>query len=841
MLHRITLPVIVAVCVVALFIATPVNAQYGNYPRVYLTNPVSCSDPQTEPLPIQDEYVISDEMTSEAYNQWVFVDSADWNIDAIVYICPPADWSNVNVTLNAYHHSYGSYRNEHELNVVKGSFIEELWETAYGGSCGGFTTTATDEVITIPAVGDPAGSGPYQIKYSVRAYSKASCMAHAEHELSITFDGYETIKSDYCGDGIEVLEAGPVYMPSYSSWEASLVTGTVPFDRAWVTYVYSDPVDDMAQLWVQGDFNGTQLNVRDSGYQELRSMSVPNRTDPYHRDPFGGGETYDPYGFVSVPPVDLQFSTSTEIYLLSVCVREAPLQLAPSELCPDGLEALVEPLPVADYAGRTWEETVVITATHIAVRYVVENPYYPVERLGGGFLFEPDIDGRSFLVDGTWHARQLVTYTLPTTSAIALNSESLVLGFANEGPQVTVRSICIIDAAESMPQLREGECHLHNPDFVQGLGGWAVGGNIVWDSDTGNGAANADGGGVIWQEPLQDTGTVWRMELRARAVGAVTGTLEAGTNTENIVAGGAQLYTHQLESEWMTLAVDIFVEEASSRLSGGYVQVRGDNAQVDYVCLGTPDDAMPVPECVRPEWNPAGSGDPLYTYLFKYLAEWGMYIGCLIVRAISIAYNGIIHVLENIVLRIPNFDPNDGILGAFDWLNAVVFRMLDWIGATFSGFFQWLDAVIADFGFFMWEIVLGFIAFLGDLLGFDPFALLAEMNDLWNETLWFWRQIQTEIGYEWGSAINLLQNMGNVMMVLVDGVRGGLNAETGAYLGEDIGGVGAFIWEGVSFVSEAVEGTPLTALNIIALAVITLTLSQWTLKKFTTTLEFLGR
>lgn len=825
---------------VALCFAAPVAAQ-EDWPRLYLENPVDCAAPQTEPLPLQTVYEFSDSMDG-GINEWTWVDGDTWDETVIIYACPPPAWTPTTVVISSYQYSYGSYRNEHFLRLARGSYITTLWNATWGGGCTpGFTNQVEDATWLIGRPEDPPG-GAYEIRYFNRAMTKTTgCSGHVEHEMSISFEGYEVNPSPHCTDGIEVLEAGPVYMPSYSAWEATLVTGTIPFERSWVTYVYSDPTNDMSQLWVSGEFNDAQLHQRYSGYAVTRTLSVPNHTDPYHQDPFGGGYTYDPYGFVSVPPANLRFSTVSEVYLMSACIRESPRPLTTSDLCPDGLEVLTEPLNAGDFSGTVWEDVVAITTTHVALRYVLQNPYYPIERLGGGILVDPEINGRDFLVEGTWRGRDTVTFTLPTTGAIYLPSENVSMGFSNEGPHVKVLSICVLDALETLPQLREGECHLLNPDFVQGLGGWSKSGNVTWDSDSGNGAATMDGGGGIWQVPIQDTGTVWRMEVRARAVGAVSGTLQAGSTTDNIIAGGPQLYDFTLTSSWLTYAEDVFIEEQSERLPGGLVQLRGDNAQVDFVCLTTPGDALPVAECYEPTWNPSGSGDPLYTYLFKYLAEWGMYIGCLIVRVISIAYNGIIRVLDNILLRIPNFDPNDGILGVADWLNAVVFRMLDWIGASFADFFQWLGTVFQGFAYFIQEIVMGFVMWLAGLLGFDPFFMLQDLDALWDETLLFWDEIQSEIGLEVGDLLLLVQNLGNVMIVLVNGVREGVSGEAIAYIGTDFEGVGAFIWEGVDFLNEAIESTPLSALNIIGLAVIAITLSQWTLKKFGETLEFLGR
>jgi len=645
------------------------------------------------------------------------------------------------------------------------------------------------------------------------------------------------------GAGIEVLSDGPVFIPGGAAWVSSYVSGTLPFDRAFVTYVYSDPIDNGSTLWVAGEINDRKTNRR--GYSEpydginVYTMTVPNRTDPDGVDPSGRSD-YDRYGGVDIPPIDLRFATWGDMYLMSACVQEAARPLTPSLLCPDGLEVLTEPLRADDFAGKVWEDTVVITTSRIAVRYTLENPFYPVERLGGGLAVEPGILGKSYWVEGTWASRQYVTFTLPTTGTIYVPNENALLEFRNEGPALTVVSICVLDAVEIMPQLREAECHLINPDFVYGVGGWATDGDVTWDGETGNGVINEDGGGMVWQAPIQDTGTVWKLEIRARAFEEVAGTVMAGTDTDALIAGGAQMYSVDVGESWATYAIDIFVEEQSPRLEGGYVVAAGDNAQVDSVCLMSPDDALPVPECERPEWNPEGSGDPLYIYLFRYLADWIMYGICMVIRAISIAYNGLVRFLENILLRIPNLDPSDGLLGIPEWINSLVFRMLDWLGYSFADFFQWLGGVFGDFGLFLGAILEAVLEWIGQQLGFDPFFLLQELDWLWDETLLFWDEIQDEAGSEFSDLLLLLQSMGNVMIVLVNGVREGVTGETVAYIGTDFEGIGEFIWIGVDFLNEAVENTPLTALNIIALAAITFSLVQWTLKKFGETLGFLG-
>ncbi len=856
---RLTFPLLIAAMILAAFLAwmRPPMPAVAQTPTIYHVwkKQVTCINVLNSNGEVtdSDQYMGSVEpgiVYTWSYSQTLPDGAGSNKIEEWFTVCGygvPDESPTFSYALTSYGNGGYLLSTDYDVNWVDGLYVSDVdaGGSSYGGGTAGcreYGGGITDTVVMTPT----AARWGYQL-YTRIFVNESFCSSPTYAYASVWFLFGETepepepVLTCAGGAGLEVLQDGPILMPPYSAWEGTYLSGTLPFERAWVTYVYSDPSNDNAPIQVTGEFNGRQTHVREWGaYQEVRNLSVPNRTDPYHKDPYGGGYTYDPYGGVTIPPINLRFATVSELYLMSVCIQEAPRPLTPSLLCPDGLEVLTEPVMAGDYAGLVYEDRVAITATHIAVRYVLENPYFPVERLGGTLMVAPEINTRPFLVEGTWRGRQMVTYTLPTTGAIALPSENVRLAFRNEGPQLKILSICVLDATEIMPQLREDECHLVNPDFVQGLGGWATSGSVSWDGDTGNGAVNEDNGGMVWQAPIQNTGTVWKIELRARAVGAVSGTLMAGTDTDAMIAGGSQMYTVDLVEGWGLYTVDVFVEEQSPRLPGGVVIAAGDNAQVDYMCLSSPDDALPVGECERPTWNPAGSGDPLYIYLFKYLADWIMYGICLVIRAISIAYNGIVRFLENVVLRIPNLDPSDGLLGIPDWINALVFRMLDWLGTQFSNLFAWMGSVLVDFGWFLWEIVKGFITFLGDLLGVDLFFLLQDLDALWDDMLYFWDEIQAEMGLEMSSGMLLLQNLGNVLIVLINGVRDGLTSESVAYLGTDFDGVGAFLWEGVNFVNTALADTPLVALNVIALAAITLALMQWTLKKFSETLEFLS-
>jgi hypothetical protein len=224
--------------------------------------------------------------------------------------------------------------------------------------------------------------------------------------------------------------------------------------------------------------------------------------------------------------------------------------------------------------------------------------------------------------------------------------------------------------------------------------------------------------------------------------------------------------------------------------------------------------------------------------LIKFLADIQQYVGCIILRAIALAVNAITGFLRDILLRIPALpNPDDGVYSWLEWIGMFFARYFDWIGLNLSGLTDWIPTNAGELADFLNNMFMEFIFWLSEQLEFDPFWLLETLDAIWDEALLFWDEIQLEAGIEFEDLLLLLQNMANVMLVLVDGVREGVSGETIAYIGEDFEGVGAFIWEGVNFLNTAIQDTPLVGLNLVALAAITLSLSQWTVKKFLETLE----
>jgi hypothetical protein len=108
---------------------------------------------------------------------------------------------------------------------------------------------------------------------------------------------------------------------------------------------------------------------------------------------------------------------------------------------------------------------------------------------------------------------------------------------------------------------------------------------------------------------------------------------------------------------------------------------------------------------------------------------------------------------------------------------------------------------------------------------------------LWRDAGIFLQAAWIEAGYEFDSLMLLLQETASVFGVLIVGFRGVATGDSELDFGESLGGLAAYLWRGVSFINDVVSFTPLSALNIVALGIITIGLAQWTVKKFVGMLE----
>jgi len=639
---------------------------------------------------------------------------------------------------------------------------------------------------------------------------------------------------DLCPDGIEALSS-TVLIPASGTWTDTVETA---WDKIWVRYAFTEPntsgilhrlVMEINDESITRQFYSDEVMVWDPelGYiNDPWYYSVPNRDDPTESD-------YDPTGYVSGTTANLSVASGyNPINLVSACVIP---HLGPSELCPDGIEALSGGPEYLNPLNGYWETTIPITSTHIVVRYSVENPMgYGSGMLGDPFQFMPRINYTYYYVEGEMAAGESLTFTLPTTDVIRMfGEEQLSLAFNNLYWPVILNSVCVVDALDAgyIEQLDEETCHLENPDFIGDIDGWSTQGTATWNAD-GNGAAELETGEVFQAVGIERS-SVWGLQVRAKDIGGTT--MDFGAFRTALIDGGPQTDTVELSSFYGLHTNDIYIKP------GDAIFVESDGALIDSVCLVEPSTLLGDFDCTLPEWDPEGSGDSLIIYVFSWLGDVLKWVVCEILRGIAILFDKIYQFIQNIVLRIPMLpEPGSGLYSWVEWFALLIGNILDWFGFNIPEIAEWFPRNFDEFARWLAYLLRGFVFWLAEALGLDPWVVWDVIRLVWNEARLFWEEILIEIDIETDNAILLLQNTANVFITLANGVRSGVSGDEIAYIGEDFSGIGGFIWTGVDFVNEAVDMTPISGLNIIALGVIAWGLLVWTGKKFVKIIESVG-
>lgn len=812
----------------------PVAAQ-GSQVEVWLSSNGAypdCDDPARFSDP--DLELVAQSATSINYTHSVEDTEGHAYPQFRLYMCVPGDIVFTGTVEHGWS-GYGAYT-EQRGNIVaetsQSCYLDgwEDWEydTDSVSGCGSVDYSLQNEKRF---GGETCASGTVA-RYRIEIWEAALAfcnpqVAYGEVSISIAGEIGEQ-EENHCPDGIELI-TNTVSLGSSGSWSGSTSTA---WDSFYARYTFEDPATSslIHHVYLEANdeawgatYYGDEMQEwtpGDGWTNDAYAFTVPNRTYPTLPD-------YDPFGSVAGPTAYVTVTNSyNPLDLVSVCVVP---HYGPSSYCENGIEAVNGGPVYLDALNGAWSETVPVTSTHVVVQYVTEN------LAGGQFVAESQhiagIENTLYYVSTASAPGDMITFTLPTTGVVKLYDDDVFLELYNRGEAVLLHSVCVVDADQYMPQLSAESCHLENPDFVGGLDGWGTSGSVTWSGLEENGAIQATGGGGAYQVPDQGTGTVWRMEVRAKSTGTPD-LVYLGTSGTSILAGGPQVYSYTVGQYYSIVGEDVFVRE------GDTIQVSGADAWIDSVCLVDPNSVLPIQNCAFPTWNPSGSADSLLTYLIKYLADvvvWGI---CEVVRAITLAINWIYRLLKDMLLRVPALpDPDDGLVGWLEWIALLFDGYFQWFGINLPTFAEWfprnLDRLVA----FLFDLYEEFIYWLADQLQVDPWDLFDLMDAIWAEALLFWNEMVIEMGLEWQDLLLLLQNTANVLIVLLDGVREGVSGENVAYIGRDFSGIGSYIWVGVDFINEVISGTPLSALNLVALGVITITLAQWTAKRFTKSLE----
>jgi hypothetical protein len=183
-----------------------------------------------------------------------------------------------------------------------------------------------------------------------------------------------------------------------------------------------------------------------------------------------------------------------------------------------------------------------------------------------------------------------------------------------------------------------------------------------------------------------------------------------------------------------------------------------------------------------------------------------------------------------------------------EWLRQVYQAFFTWLGLNFQNLRDsipniatWLWGALRNIGSFivynlLWPLAQWILEHVAAALGIGN-DTIDQARAIWRDAYLFLIAAQEEASYEFDDLMLLMGETANVFGVLITGFRGSVTGTAELDFGEDLNGLAAFLWRGVEFINDTVSLTPLSALNIVALGIITIGIAQWTIQKFVSMLE----
>jgi hypothetical protein len=454
------------------------------------------------------------------------------------------------------------------------------------------------------------------------------------------------------------------------------------------------------------------------------------------------------------------------------------------------------------------------------------------------------------------YGQEIITYTLPDDGVIAhpfsgFEDPYIELEVDNREDAVRMYSICVMDANDvySNPvTVTPEECHLLNPEFSEPLGypNWQPS-EIVYPV----GAVERDSGGTgsvflrwgygIGQMAQQEKGNTWDLEIRARQAGGEQ-LLIFGTPYETESSGGAQWFEYNVLPDYDIYKETVYLQSDSD------VEVYGADIEVDYVCLRTPSGLIKDPGvCDPPVFDPPtlafNSVQNVLEYIWGLLWEVGellwqgmVWMICEIQKLLAKGINPIYDAIRDLVLEWPVFPDGSGSISWLEWAGEAIYTVLDWLGINGRIFGEWFPYAGETIAEWLLRLLTEILYWIFDQLGWGT-GMLDDARLILDELLLFLDAIIEEANFEFGQLLALLRDAGNILLIPVQGFRGSLSGSNQADIGLGSTGYAGYIWQGMQFMNEKIQNTPLPALNILALGVITLGLVQWTLKKYLSVLS----
>jgi len=702
--------------------------------------------------------------------------------------------------------------------------------------------------LTVDFVAESHGDPEVPLTINMSIYNRASS-ADPYAFYTVWWEDDDDAPDDYCPDGTEAL-TDTVSIAQDSSWTDTIST---TYDALKVRYVISRT--DPGYIYGTGAVNGKSETFDDDDADTL-TVTVP-------ASPYG---VQGPVANLEVENLGNEPEDAPEFDLISACIISSSTAISYTYCSPSQTDLLTMPVEMENWQLYTQEDTTEFD--EFTLTFWLTEHYAPRARIKVN-------DGATYLMetDNIYNGSP-ISWTLPS------NYSEIYGGFS--GPEVdweirntawefTLVSVCISQTRQSAPPAMD--CHLYNHDFITSTTGWSD----WWDSELSwidaantNGAAQFTTGslfGMMYQDLEEYDNTdlfgPYNVEVRVRSESVSSNTISL--QADRVAGGGVEYYeryTKTVGSQWTTISADFYMEYPTNFAINAY----DDTLIVDWVCI---HDAHPgtdwwfdLPVCAFPNFDdhPAFSitdllfnnaDDNWLWWLAIKIGELFDWLVCMIERLLLMAINTILDVLANLdILELPEIEGLD-LNSLIAWLRETFRTFGQWLGDSLANMLlsgrtlgEWLRDQLLTLAEWAWEdIILELITWMMDQA--VAAGLIGE--DAADRILWMFRNVDLwlaaaadEIDYELQSAMTLLQETLNIFGVLLAGLRSGVTGTDELDMGEELGGFAAYLWRGVEFINEVVEGTPLAGLNVVALGIIFWGLSTWTLRRFGKMLEYLA-
>ena len=647
---------------------------------------------------------------------------------------------------------------------------------------------------------------------------------------------------NYCPDGTEVLD-DPVDIPLGSEW-TSVYTTTL--DALAVRYTITG-TDDVAPSYLHGTASVNRASADFNEYTSVLSVTVPTTSTGIIT---GTPGVYGPVAEMSVE--NTGGSVDDDFTLLSACILEADPPDHPL-FCNNGFEVLEDgPVEVPRGWGGAWEEIGIIPPFEQSAATIWLHEEHPQPSM---WVYAND---RMWTTSFETNDTDYYSVTVPTDLSDGGLVRPIDMEIVNQGASDwTLMSICMTETETiSIPV----SCNLRNHDFLTSTLHWEGDGTALSWVDVENGAAFSEPSssvGVVQQSGLEnDLRGTYEVSARIRVSGASSTDVTLRTG---YLVWPDDTIERSVDSEWTTISGNVYL-----RSPYDFRIESADDIEIDWACISessTEDGWRPeIPVCTFPSFDDhpgfsitsllsSSQSDNWFFWLASKISQLFVWLECEIERIIMRATSIFIDVLESIDL--PAF-PDDISLGSLIlWLRRTFeafgrWIIEQWTNALFSGrtVTQWLADQLIAIAEWLWEdIILELVLWIMEQL--EAAGLIG--SDTIQRIMWMLRNIDIwleaaadEIEYELNSAFQLFGDIVTIFDVLIAGIQTGLAGEQELDMGEDLGGFAAYLWRGVDFIDDVVDGTPLVGLNVVAMGVIAWGLAQWSLKRFGKMLEFIS-